>query len=59
MEPEDVQSALPEQANKDNILASAYASSETPLLETKIHLLNEKQSRKWIIPEIRYKPITH
>ena len=53
MEPEDNQSALPEQANTDDIQASAYALSETALLAIKIHLLYEKQRCKWIIPELR------
>ena len=53
VEPENNQSALPEKANTDDILASAYALSETALLAIKIHLLYEKQRCKWIIPELR------
>ena len=56
-EQSDVQSVAPEQTNSENIFAAAFASSETPLLENKLHLLNEKQSRKWIVPEIRYYPL--
>ena len=42
----------PQQSNSENVLASVYNASEIPLLENRLELLNEKQARRYIVPQI-------
>ena len=52
-EDHEVRSVAPEQTGAENIISATYAGSQPALLETKLELMNEKESRKYIVTEIK------